>query len=237
MAEFSGELATCEALEQVADRLPHTAADFAALGLTGVEFAAFSTRHPGGLASDLAELRSPQLVSEFGRLYRVDGGSLFARLDVGRPLPFADRSVDWVYAEHLIEHIPLPVAVGWLREVRRILRPGGTLRLTTPDLAQYIEGYQDSRDGFFKRHRRRLKLMRVGPPMPERKAFMLNQIFYHYGHRWIYDEAELRHALTSAGFADRNIHRAGYQQGARADLAALDTTFRSDETIYLEAVA
>ncbi|GAA1258928.1 hypothetical protein GCM10009665_56340 [Kitasatospora nipponensis] len=236
MEEFTGTIARCTRIETVAERLPRTADELSAIGVTGIEFAAFTTRHPNGIGTDLVGVHNETTETEFGPLYRIDDQSLYTRLDISRPLPFADRSVDWVYAEHLIEHIALPVAVGWLTEVRRILRPGGLLRLTTPDLARYLEGYLDERDSFFKRHRRRLRMMRVGPPMPERKAFMLNQIFYHYGHRWIYDEAELRHVLGRAGFAAESIERRAFQQGARADIADLDTVFRSDETIYLEAV-
>ncbi|MFE0465062.1 methyltransferase domain-containing protein [Kitasatospora sp. NPDC058965] len=237
LAEFSAELAECRRIEVVSDTLPRTAEDFSALGLDGIEFAAFRTRHPRGLGSDIAPMHSGNSRTEFGKVYRIDGSALFTMLDVAAPLPFADASLDWVYAEHLVEHIPLPVAVGWLREVRRVLRPGGLLRLTTPDLARYVEGYAEPAGGFFARHRRRLRLMRVGPPMPERRAFMLNQIFYHYGHRWIYDEAELRHALGAAGFPADGMRRRTFQQGARPDLAELDTVFRNDETLYLEATA
>lgn len=122
----------CGKLEPIASELPRDRADFLELGLTGIEFAAFRTAHPGGLGTDLAALRGPGLTSEPGTLYRVDGDRVFTQLDISEPLPFADGSVDWVYAEHLIEHVTMPVAVGWLREARRVLRPGGVLRITTP---------------------------------------------------------------------------------------------------------
>jgi predicted SAM-dependent methyltransferase len=204
--------------------------------VTGIEFASFRTAHPAGLATDLAVLRSTEEAAELGPVYRVDGASLFTRLDIGRPLPFEDGAVDWVYAEHLIEHVPLPTAIGWLAEVRRILAPGGVLRLTTPDLRAYVAGYleQDGR-GFFAAHRRRLRMMRVGPPMPERRAFMMNQIFYLYGHRWIYDFDEIRYALGAAGFAAEAVVERRYREGARSDVADLDTSFRRDETLYAEA--
>ncbi|MEV4555510.1 methyltransferase domain-containing protein [Kitasatospora sp. NPDC049285] len=234
---FTENLARCESLEQVREELPHSHQDFQQLGVTGLEFAAFRTRHPAGLGTDLVGLHSDTDATKPGPVYRVDGSSLFTQLDISQPLPFADHSVDWVYAEHLIEHVPLAVAVHWLGEVRRVLRPGGLLRLTTPDLARYIHGYLDERESFFARHRRRLRTMRVGPPMPERRAFMLNQIFYHFGHRWIYDEAELRHVLERAGYAGFTIERREFQTGARPDVADLDTAFRKDESIYLEALA
>ena len=49
----------------------------------------------------------------------------------GEPLPLEDASVDVVWAGEVIEHV-VDVAP-WLSEVRRVLRPRGTLLLTTPD--------------------------------------------------------------------------------------------------------
>jgi predicted SAM-dependent methyltransferase len=236
MDEFSAGIARCASLERVADRVPGTRAELSALGVTGIEFAAFRTAHPAGLATDLAPLRDEQAAAELGPVYRVDGAGLFTRLDIGEPLPLEDAAVDWVYAEHLIEHVTLPVAIRWLTEVRRILAPGGVLRLTTPDLAAYVAGYGDG-DRFYAAHRRRLRTMRVGPPMPERRAFMMNQIFYLYGHRWIYDFDEIRYALSEAGFKPDEVRQCRYREGARPDVADLDTPFRRDETLYAEVTA
>ena len=236
MEEFTQNLARCAELELAASSLPVSRRDFLEAGLTGIEFAAFKTKHRSGLGTDLVALRSGDAVTEPGRLYLADGESYFTQLDVADRMPFGDGCVDWVYAEHLIEHVPPPVALRWLTEVRRILVPGGLLRLTTPDLGKYAESYV-SGDGFFAKHRRRLRTMRVGPPMPERKAFMLNQIFYLYGHRWLYDLDELRYVLSRAGFEPATIRVCAFRAGARADIAALDTALRSDETIYVEVTA
>jgi len=46
------------------------------------------------------------------------------------PLPFADGAFGLVYLFDVIEHLPNPVAV--LRELGRVLAPGGTLLITTP---------------------------------------------------------------------------------------------------------
>jgi len=42
-----------------------------------------------------------------------------------------ERQVDYVVASHVIEHTPDMIT--WLREIRAILRPNGTLRLAIPD--------------------------------------------------------------------------------------------------------
>jgi SAM-dependent methyltransferase len=233
--KFTSDLARCETLDLVAGPMPVTRQDFLDVGLTGIEFAAFKTRHPSGLGTDLVGLHSPAMTTEPGRLYRADGTSYFTQLDISEKLPFADGCVAWVYAEHLIEHVPPPVAVRWLSEVRRILVPGGLLRITTPDLRKFVQGYA-SGDSFFARQRRRLSMMRVGPPMPERPAFMFNQLFYLYGHRWLYDLDELRYVLARAGFASP-VKACAFGAGAQADVAALDRVFRSLESIYVEVTA
>jgi predicted SAM-dependent methyltransferase len=234
METFLVESATCDKLEEVArpflDR--EVLRD---LGVTGVEFAAWKSRHPAALASDVVPLRTPDAVAVPGRVYRVDGEALFAALDVCEPLPIADGSVDWAYAEHLVEHVSLRAGIGWLAEVRRILAPGGVLRLTTPDLATYVDGYRAGA-AFYARHRGRLRAAGVGPPMPSRRAFMFNQLFYLYGHRWVYDFDELQYALCAAGFAPEDVRRCSFRDGLRPDVADLDRVLRNDETMYVEVV-
>ena len=48
----------------------------------------------------------------------------------GEPLPVDDSAVDVVWAGEVIEHVA--DVAPWLSEVRRVLRPGGTLLLSTP---------------------------------------------------------------------------------------------------------
>jgi predicted SAM-dependent methyltransferase len=212
-----------------------TRADLITLPVTGIEFGTLATDHPTGLAADLVRLHTDTVHTEPGRLYRVDDTGYFTAVDVTVPLPFDTGCVDWVYAEHLIEHVKPTAAIAWLTEVRRILSHGGLLRLTTPDLRKYAECYLHGGE-FFDEHRGRMNsITDAEPAMPTRPAFMFNQIFYLYGHRWIYDAAELRHALLSAGFAEDKISVRAFRQGAAPVVARLDRPFRDDETIYVEA--
>lgn len=233
---FLAGFTRCDKLDNVAT-LPLGREDLVRLGITGIEFAAFKTRHPNGLGTDLVGLSSDTETTQPGQLYRVDGECYFAELDICAPLPLESGCVDWAYAEHLIEHVSLTEGIGWLAEVRRILRPGGLLRISTPDLRRYAQAYVEGGD-FFAKHRRRMRAaMPVAPPMPERGAFMFNQMFYLYGHRWIYDAEELEYALTEAGFAAADITICSYRDGARADVAGLDQKVRDDESIYVEVTA
>lgn len=54
----------------------------------------------------------------------------------GEAIPLPDASVDLVAAEHVVEHLEDPEAV--MRELHRLLRPGGRFVFTTPNLLSYF---------------------------------------------------------------------------------------------------
>lgn len=51
-----------------------------------------------------------------------------------RHLPFADHSIGAVYAGHLLEHLEPEDGLAALREWWRVLEPGGSLTVVTPDV-------------------------------------------------------------------------------------------------------
>lgn len=61
------------------------------------------------------------------------------RADVAQGIPFADRSFDIVYAAEVIEHLLDPDLL--LSEINRVLRPGGTLVLSTPNLCAWYNRF------------------------------------------------------------------------------------------------
>lgn len=66
-------------------------------------------------------------------------------------LPLADGSCDVVYSSHAIEHFDRNGAQRFLAECRRVLRPGGVIRLVAPDLEGVVRTYltclEDARRG------------------------------------------------------------------------------------------
>jgi predicted SAM-dependent methyltransferase len=59
----------------------------------------------------------------------------------GQPLPFAAYTVDFVYSSHMIEHLRPQVALEFLEDCRRVLKPGGWIRLVTPDFEGFLIEY------------------------------------------------------------------------------------------------
>lgn len=168
-----------------------------------------------------------------GRVSLCDDAYCYLRCDAARRLPIDDACVEWVYAEHFIEHLEPKQAIAWLTEVRRVLLPGGLLRVSTPDLAKYIGAYTDAGDGFFETHRQRLQAIGM-QQVARRRAWMMNQIFYFWGHRWLYDLEELTYAAAAAGFPSHLVAQVGFRQGRIPDVAGFDLDVRNDESFYVE---
>lgn len=58
-------------------------------------------------------------------------GVSFVRSPEAPPLPYEDERFDCVYAISIWSHFAAPAALAWLREMRRVLRPGGALVMST----------------------------------------------------------------------------------------------------------
>src|SRR5205823_13255885 len=67
-------------------------------------------------------------------LMRDPEGRCF-QMDATKPWPFPSKSAAFVNSEHFIEHLSDVDASAYLREAYRVLRPGGVIRTSTPDLA------------------------------------------------------------------------------------------------------
>lgn len=82
----------------------------------------------------------------------------------GRPFPEDTGSFDVIYCSHVIEHL-FPEDAGFLlREMRRLLRPGGHLRLVCPDAELMMRAYQ-AEDWAFFLHYLIAKTQRVTRPL------------------------------------------------------------------------
>lgn len=62
-------------------------------------------------------------------------------VDASRPLPFPDAAFEAVYASHVLEHLSPAGGRRLLSEIRRVLAPGGTVRLVVPDVERSARAY------------------------------------------------------------------------------------------------
>lgn len=142
-----------------------------------------------------------------------------------KPYPLADGSLQGIYTEHCLEHISYADCFRNLQEFKRMLRPGGVVRIVVPDGELYFDLYRRRRQG-----------ETVTLPYEEgydTAMHRINGIFRNHGHQFIYDFETFSHLLKKAGFTQ--IERKSFGTGRDPQLL-VDTADRAFESLYVEAV-
>jgi SAM-dependent methyltransferase len=138
--------------------------------------------------------------------------------DLSRGIPAADNSVDAVYHSHLLEHLDRAVAERFVREVHRVLRPGGIQRISVPDFERVARAYLDhleSDDGSVdhddyiapmleqsvRREAHATSLQRKPRRIVE-NLLLGDARKQGETHQWMYDRKNLAALLERAGFTD-----------------------------------
>jgi len=108
-------------------------------------------------------------------------------------LPFKEGEVDVFFIEHALEHFTLKDGIKILGKMYKCLRKGGVLRVVVPSLESLIEGYLNDTDFLVTNNKLFKKRLAF-------KAQLVNQSFYGFGHKNMYDKQLMRFALRSAKF-------------------------------------
>jgi SAM-dependent methyltransferase len=156
---------------------------------------------------------------------RLDGGGIDVSCDIRDGLPLPDDSFDYAVSIHGLQDLPYLDVVPALRELRRVLRPGGFLRLGLPDLDRAVAAYvAGDRDYFY---------------IPDAEATSLGgklivQLTWYGSVRTPFTWAFVRELLDRAGF--RRVERCAYRRtvSPHADIVELDN--RERESLFVEAI-
>jgi predicted SAM-dependent methyltransferase len=145
--------------------------------------------------------------------------------NLARGIPFDDGTVDAVFHEHLMEHIPLEAGLKVTEECHRVLNPGGVLRMAVPDAGRYVRSYTDANGdsrAFLERNR----------PARPTTLLAVQEVFYYTDHQTMYDFETLALVCRAAGF--EQVEEASYGL-SRLDPVP-DSPHRERESLYVEAV-
>jgi len=128
-------------------------------------------------------------------------------LDLTKPWPVPPGSIDRIYGDNVIEHFPLNAARTVLRYCFDALRPGGRIRLATPDVERTARAYLDNPQltaDHLARHRRH------GYPA-DHPVDMLRITYVYHGHHqgYCFDWSSLSAELLACGFVDVGRYEAG----------------------------
>ncbi len=145
--------------------------------------------------------------------------------DIRDGLPLADDSVQYVASIHALQDLPYLDVVPALRELRRVLAPGGVLRLGLPDLERGIAAYLRDDPAYFY--------------IPDEESATISgkliiQMTWYGSNRMMFTWEFARELLLRAGF--REVVRCAFRETASRypEIVALDN--RERESLFVEAV-
>ncbi len=141
-------------------------------------------------------------------------------LNILKPLPFPDNSLDAIYAEEVVEHIERRHVKPFLSGACRVLKPGGVLRFTTPDLRSICEIYLGiSKRSTLKEHQTTWLEEEFSP------HYWMNAMFSFWGHRWVWDFEALSEVIRSSGFSHVESVEPQITKSGMPQLANLETRY------------
>ena len=131
------------------------------------------------------------------------------RLDAASPFPFRNGEFEYVLAERLIEQLEYEQARFMLSECFRVLKPGGRLRIATPDLQRFFALYSRSLTKAQNRYMDWVAHHFKHDAADLTPTLVVNNLFRNRGHRFVFDADTLSKALRDAGFRDLKPHSLG----------------------------
>lgn len=160
------------------------------------------------------------------RQAEIPWNSNVRRLNLCRPLPFAEGTFRVIYASHLIEHLHHDHALVLLRECQRVLAPGGVCRMVVPDLAAIADAYQAAHaQGDEHAADRFMEALMVHDKRPPSGLMGLYyRLTAYHPHKWMYDSDSLQALFKEAGFAQ--IGQTGYLESRIERIAEVENAGR-----------
>jgi ubiquinone/menaquinone biosynthesis C-methylase UbiE len=141
-----------------------------------------------------------------------------------RRLPFADGSIGYAAAIHVLQDFAHAEIVPVLEEIARVLRPGGVLRLGLPDLDKAIAAYGRKDVAYFQVADQEWQSL---------GAKLVTQIVWFGDSRTPFTLDFALEALRKAGFEQVRPCPFGTTLSAFPSLATLDN--RERESLFVEA--
>jgi predicted SAM-dependent methyltransferase len=153
-----------------------------------------------------------------------DGPGIDISCDIRDGLPLESESIDYAVSIHALPEIPYSDLVPTLQELRRVLRPGGVLRLALPDLDRGIQAYQSNDRDYF-----------LVPDHDARSIgakFIVQAIWYGYS-RTLFTHDFIEELLIKAGFT--RLQRCNFGQTASEFPEIVELDNRERESLFVEA--
>lgn len=134
--------------------------------------------------------------------------SRIALIDVSKIIPIESSSFDYVYSEHVFEHLNFFEQLNYFRETYRILKPGGKMRIATPNFDFLIHLTNTENSDIEKRYlswnmNRFLKpITQELGNKADKKIYVINNYFKDWGHQLIHNKSSFINLISITDFKD-----------------------------------
>jgi len=146
--------------------------------------------------------------------------------DITTRLQFADRTVDVVLTEHVIEHVPFVGGVHYFQECARILKSGGICRTVCPMLdrmmdvdlrsANGITYVENSLKPFYSDANQILTELELGGLQENVLPFFFGALYMGHEHRFIWTSDLMIKVMKAVGF--REARRVNIGEGSQPEV-------------------
>jgi predicted SAM-dependent methyltransferase len=123
------------------------------------------------------------------------------RLDATGQFPWLNDTFSHVFSEHMIEHVELDGARNMIRECYRVLRPGGRIRIVTPD-RDFLSALTKMPLSQLQRDYIAWSCHHFAPEATPSGAVVVEFFQRLWGHQHIFDRTELWAQMCKSGFTD-----------------------------------
>jgi len=161
----------------------------------------------------------------------IPGWENFDRdVDIRKRLPFEDASVDYVFSEHVIEHISSQEGWSFLEESYRILKYGGVIRITAPCISKIKKLYEDELHGInngFSDNFLKFSLAKKWSDGTFKSV--IRALVYNWGHQSLWTPELLITVLNAIGFNSYEVelHKSNFK-----DLIGVEKHWRDTSMCY-----
>ncbi len=154
-----------------------------------------------------------------------EGPGIDLSCDIRQGLPLDTDSIDYAVSIHALPEVPYAEIIPVLQELRRVLKPGGVLRLALPDVLKGVRAYErGDRDYFLV-------------PDEDAKSLgakLVTQLMWYGYIRTLFTSDFIEEWLLKAGFV--RVEHCAYRETRSEHAEIVDLDNREAESLFVEAV-
>jgi predicted SAM-dependent methyltransferase len=145
--------------------------------------------------------------------------------DIRNGLPLSANSIQYIASMHALCELPYLDVVPALRELHRVLEPGGVLRLGLPDLDRAIAAYRSGDRAYFTI---------PDDETPSIDGKLVVQMTWYGTNRMMFTVRLAQELLERAGF--RDVRRAAFRETTSRYPEIVELDNRPKESFFVEAL-